>query len=273
MAEPEIEEITTRPKKVEYKHIIWKLDGPVAAMTLNRPPYNVMNTEMLVEMGHAIESLSEHEELKVVVMRAAPGSKAFSAGVDIEEYSAQRVFQLVDAFHRIFTNILDIGKPVITVVEGPALGGGCELAAFGDMLIATPKAHFAQPEIVKLGLFPPIAATIFPYYIGYRRAIEMLLTGDKLTAEDALALGLVNRIVPEEQLDKAVSDLVARICEQSAPVLQLAKRVILDGMGVSMREALRNAENIFLNELFKLEDAQEGLRAIIEKRKPQWKNR
>lgn len=273
MAEPEVDEVATKPKKLEFKHIIWKVEGPVATMLLNRPPYNVMNTEMLVEMGAAIESLGELEGLKVVVMRAAPGSKAFSAGVDIEEYSAQRVFQLVDAFHHIFTSILDIGKPVLTVVEGPALGGGCELASFGDMMIATPKAHFAQPEIVKLGVFPPIAATIFPYYIGYRRAIEMLLTGEKLTVDEALELGLVNRIVQEHEVDKAVHDLVGKICEQSAPVLQMTKRVILDGMGVSMRDALKNAENIFLNELFRLEDAQEGLRAILEKRKPQWKNR
>lgn len=273
MAEPEIDELTPKPKRAAFKHILWKVDGPLAAMTLNRPPYNIMNAEMLVEMGDAIESLNELEDLKVVLVRAAPGSKAFSAGVDIEEYSAQRVFLLVDAFHRIFTNMLEIGKPVITVVEGPALGGGCELASFGDMLIATSKAHFAQPELVKLGVFPPIAATIFPYYIGYRRAIEMLLTGEKMSAEEAQTLGLVNRIVPEDQLEEEVEKLVASICEQSAPVLQMTKRVILDGMGVSMRQALRNAENIFLNELFKLEDSQEGLRAILEKRKPQWKNR
>ena len=273
MPEPEVDELTPQPKKESYKYILWKVEGPLATMTLNRPPYNIMNTEMMEEMASAIESLHEWENLKCVAIQAAPGSKAFSAGVDIEEYSAQRVFQMVDAFHRIFTGMLEIGKPVITVVNGPALGGGCELASFGDVLIATPKAHFAQPEIVKLGVFPPIAATIFPYYIGYRRAIEMLLTGEKMSAEEAQTLGLVNRVVPEDELDKYVNQLITKICEQSAPVLQLTKRVILDGMGVSMREALKNAESIFLNELFKLEDAQEGLRALLEKRKPQWKNR
>lgn len=273
MAEEDVGELVVEQKKEAYKHIIWKVDGPVATLTLNRLPYNVMNTDMMVEMGSAIETLHELDDLKVVVVQAAPGSKAFSAGVDIEEYSAQRVFQMIDAFHSIFTGMLEIGKPVITVVNGPALGGGCELAAFGDMLIATPKARFSQPEIVKLGLFPPIAATIFPYYIGYRRAIEMLLTGEPMTAEEALTLRLVNRIVPEDELDTHVNQLVSKICEQSAPVLQLTKRAILDGMGVSMRQALKNSESIFLNELFKLEDAQEGLRALIEKRKPQWKNR
>lgn len=269
----EVDELVVEPKKEGFKYILWKVEGPVATLTLNRPPYNVMNTEMMEEIGTAIESLHELEDLKVVLVQAASESKAFSAGVDIEEYSAQRVFQMIDAFHRIFISMLEIGKPIITVVNGPALGGGCELAAFGDMLIATPKARFSQPEIVKLGLFPPIAATIFPYYIGYRRAIEMLLTGEPMSAEEALTLRLVNRVVPEEELDKQVNQLVSKICEQSAPVLQLTKRAILDGMGVSMREALKNSENIFLNELFKLEDAQEGLRALIEKRKPQWKNR
>jgi cyclohexa-1,5-dienecarbonyl-CoA hydratase len=146
------------------------------------------------------------------------------------------------------------------------------LAAFGDMVIATPKAAFAQPEI-KLGFFPPLASTIFPYIVGPKLALELVLTGQAITAERAKELGLVNYLVPESQLDKSVDDLVAQVTSQSGAVLTMAKKAILGGMGMSLRDGLRNSMNIFLNELYRLEDSQEGLRALIEKRKPHWKNR
>jgi enoyl-CoA hydratase/carnithine racemase len=158
------------------------------------------------------------------------------------------------------------------VVNGPAIGGGAELAAFGDLVIATPKARFAQPEIT-IGVFPPLASTILPFLVGPKTALEIILTGEPITAERALELGLVNRLVPEAQLEKSVDELVARISAQSGPVLAMAKKAILGGMGLSLRDGLKQSMNIFLNELYRLEDSQEGLRALVEKRKPNWKNR
>jgi len=168
--------------------------------------------------------------------------------------------------------MLEVSKPVLIVVDGPAIGGGAELAAFGDLVIATPKARFAQPEIT-IGVFPPLASTILPHIVGPKRALEMVLTGQAISAERARELGLVNLLVPEAELDKAVKEWIAQITSQSGAVLAMAKRAILGGMGLSLREGLRNSMNIFLNELYGLEDSQEGLRALIEKRKPQWKNR
>ena len=179
---------------------------------------------------------------------------------------------MLDAFHAAFAGMLEVGKPVICVVNGPAIGGGAELAAFGDLVIATPKARFAQPEIT-IGVFPPLASTILPYLVGPKTALEIILTGEAITAERALELGLVNRLVPEVQLEKTVEDLVSRICAQSGPVLTMAKKAILGGMGLSLRDGLKQSMNIFLNELYRLEDSQEGLRALVEKRKPNWKNR
>jgi cyclohexa-1,5-dienecarbonyl-CoA hydratase len=161
---------------------------------------------------------------------------------------------------------------VLVVVNGPAIGGGSELAAFGDMVVATPNARFAQPEI-KLGVFPPLASTIFPYIVGPRLALELVLTGQAITAERARDLGLVNRLVPEDQLEKTVNEIVGQITSQSGAVLTMAKKAILAGMGLSLRDGLRHSMNVFLNELYRLEDAQEGLRALVEKRKPEWKNR
>jgi len=122
-------------------------------------------------------------------------------------------------------------------------------------------------------VFPPLASTILPFLIGPKRALELVLTGEPITAERACELGLVNRLVPEAQLEKTVNELIARITAQSGAVLAMAKKAILGGMGLSLRDGLRHSMNIFLNELYRLEDSQEGLRAMIEQRKPQWKNR
>ena len=254
----------------DFKFVKFKLDGAVARMTLNRPKYNELNERMLKELAVGIESLSEKDEVKVVVLDSA--LEMFCGGIEIREYTTERVFQVLDAFHHIFIAMLDIGKPVITVINGKAIGGGCELAAFGDMVIATPKAVFAQPEI-KLGVFPPLATTIFPFIVGPKLALELVLTGQAITAERARELGLVNRLVAEDHLEKTVNDLLAQITAQSGAVLTMAKKAILDGMGMSLRDGLRNSMNIFLNELYRLEDSQEGLRALLEKRKPLWKNR
>jgi cyclohexa-1,5-dienecarbonyl-CoA hydratase len=179
---------------------------------------------------------------------------------------------MLDAFHGAFAGMLDVGTPVVCVVNGPAIGGGAELAAFGDLVIATPKARFAQPEIT-IGVFPPLAATILPFLVGPKRALEIILTGEAISAEQALDLGLVTRLVPEAKLESTVNELVERIAGHSGPVLAMAKKAILGGMGLSLRDSLKQSMNIFLNELYRLEDSQEGLRAIVEKRKPHWKNR
>ncbi len=254
----------------DFQFVKYNLDGGVARLTLNRPKYNELNERMLKELSVGIESLSEKDDVKVIVLDSA--LDMFCGGIEIREYTTERVFQVLDAFHHIFIAMLDVGKPVITVINGKAIGGGCELAAFGDMVIATPKAVFAQPEI-KLGVFPPLATTIFPFIIGPKLALELVLTGQAITAERARDLGLVNRLVAEDQLEKTVNELLTQITSQSGAVLTMAKKAILDGMGMSLRDGLRNSMNIFLNQLYRLEDSQEGLRALLEKRKPQWKNR
>src|SRR5208337_4606881 len=129
--------------------------------------------------------------------------RTFSAGIGVEDSKADRVFSTLEAFNRVFEAIREISKPLIVVVNGPAIGAGSELAAFGDLVIATPKAKFAQPE-VKLGVFPPLAAAILPYLLGPKHALELVLTGEAMTAERARELGLVNWLVPEAELEKKV---------------------------------------------------------------------
>ena len=267
------EEFTTRKQPrapQDFQHIKLRLDGPAARMTLDRPEHNLLNETMLREIADGIEWLAGHDEIKLLVLDSS--CKVFCGGIDIGEYTSQRVFQMLDAFHAAFAAMLEVAKPVLCVVNGPAIGGGAELAAFGDFVLATPRAKFAQPEIT-IGVFPPLASTILPYLVGPKAALELVLMGEPVTAERALELGLVNRLVPEAQLEKAVKELITRISSHSGPVLSMAKRAVIGGMGLSLREGLKNSMNIFLNELYRLEDSQEGLRALIEKRKPHWKNR
>ena len=254
----------------EFEHIKLRIDASAARITLNRPEHNLLNEAMLQELAGAINIAGQCNEVKLVVLDSS--CKVFCGGIDIGEYTSERVFQMLDAFHAAFSGMLEVGKPVICVVNGPAIGGGAELAAFGDLVIATPKARFAQPEI-SIGIFPPLASTILPYLVGPKRALEIILTGEAVAAERALELGLVNRLVPEAKLEQTVDELIERISAHSGPVLMMAKKAILAGMGLSLRDGLKNSMNIFLNELYRLDDSQEGLRALVEKRKPNWKNR
>jgi cyclohexa-1,5-dienecarbonyl-CoA hydratase len=259
-----------RRKPEEFEFVKFSAEGGVARITLNRPEHNLLNEAMLREISDGIAYAGEREDVKLLVLDSA--CKIFCGGIDIGEYTSQRVFQMLDAFHGAFASMLDVGKPVICVVNGPAIGGGAELAAFGDLVIASPKARFAQPEIT-IGVFPPLASTILPYLVGPKVALELVLTGEAVTAERALELGMINRLVPEAQLEQTVNELVSRISGHSGPVLAVAKKAILSGMGLSLREGMKKSADIFLNELYKLEDSQEGLRALVEKRKPNWKNR
>jgi cyclohexa-1,5-dienecarbonyl-CoA hydratase len=265
-----LERASERPRPETFQHVRLQTEPPLARLTLDRPEHNLLNERMLRELAAGIESLSDREDVKVIVLDAA--GKVFCGGIDVGEYTAERAFQLIDAFHAACTAMLDAARPVAVIVNGPAIGGGAELAAFGDLVMATPRARFALPEIT-IGMFPPLASTILPYLIGPKLALELVLTGEAITVERARELGLVNRVVPEAQLEQAVAQLLERITQQSGAVLSMAKKAMVGGMGLSLRDALRFSMDVFLNELYHLEDSREGLRALVEKRKPQWKNR
>jgi len=263
--------VLPRKKKIEdYEFVKVRLDSGVARMTLSRPEHNLLNEAMLRELAEGIESVGSREDIKIILLDSA--CKVFCGGIEVGEYTSQRVFQMLDAFHSAFAAMVDVAKPVICVVNGPAIGGGAELAAFGDMVIASPKARFAQPEIT-IGMFPPLASTILPYLVGPKVALELVLTGEPVTAERALDLGLVNRLVPEAQLESTVKELLARMTGHAGAGLTMAKKAILGGTRMPLRDRLKHSMGIFLNELYRLEDSQEGLHALVEKRKPNWKNR
>jgi cyclohexa-1,5-dienecarbonyl-CoA hydratase len=258
------------PKIEDFQFVKFRIEGQVAHLRLDRPSQNLLNERMLMEIASGISSVSEKRDVKMILLDAE--GKAFSGGIELGEYTQRRVFQLLDAFHNAFSAMMDTSKPVLVVVNGPAYGGGAELAALGDLVIATPNARFAQPEI-KLGAFPPLSAAVLPYILGPKVALETVLTGEAMSAERAKELGLVNWLVSEEELVGKVDEVVQKVTAQSGPVLTMAKKAILGSLGMPLRDGVRNSMKVFLNELADLEDSQEGLRALVEKRAPKWKNR
>ena len=262
-----------KEEKKEYKFIRWDDSGVVAHLTLNRPKQNIMNIGMVQEIGAAIESLSFREDVRLILLDAAPECEGyFSMGVGAEGYTEQMVFQMMDAFHGVFRIMNELSKPVLAVVDGVASGAGAELVAFCDLVVATDHAQFRQPEI-KLGVFPPMGAVVYPRVIGPHRAMELLLTGEPIGASQALQMGLVNRVVSREKLKETVDALVKRITDQSGPVLTLLKRVIFEGTWRNFDEALKRSQDLYLNQLFDLQDSREGVLALFQKRKPVWKNK
>ena len=255
-----------------FNHIKFVIEDRVGFITLASPPLNVLNIAMMQEMNKALDECSQQRDLAAIVFAAAPDCRAFSAGVSVEEHAHETIFQMLDSFHAIFRSLEQISRPTIAVVNGPALGGGCELITFCDFVIASDQARFGQPEI-KLGVFPPVAAILLPRIVGDRRARELMLTGEIIEAREAQALGLITRVVPAAELEAETARLLAQLRGLSALALEHAKRAIALGQGRSLDEALKEIEDMYLHELMKTQDAVEGISAFGEKRKATWQHR
>lgn len=245
-------------------------EGPVARITLARPPLNVLTIEMMEEISSALAWAAARPALKALLL-AAEG-KAFSAGVDIEDHRGDRVKPMLEAFHRIFRSLRGLDCVTVAAVQGAAVGGGAELATFCDLVIASEGATLGQPEIT-VGVLAPIAVLHYPSRMGAHRALQFLLSGQVVGAAEALRLGLVDRVVPADKLAEAATAEVERFAAQSAAVLRLTKRALRESLGLPFPDALAMIEELYQYELMTTVDAQEGLRAFAEKRKPVWQDR
>ena len=252
-----------------FKYIQTELKDGIAVITLNRPPLNVLNVEMMEEINTHLEGLINEKSLKLLVIQAA--GKVFSTGVDVEEHLGEMIQKMFEAFHKMFHLLDRLMVPSLAVVNGLALGGGCELALYCDMVIAGERAKFGQPEI-KVGVYPPVAALIFPRIIGRKKAMELILCGETISAREALALGLVNRVVPGASLHEEANVWIDKFRRLSGVVLRLAKEAMLTGLNDDPYRGLAAIEKIYLDRLMKTHDATEGLRSFLEKRKPTWKD-
>src|SRR5467141_61094 len=199
----------------EFQSIKFQIDDRVARITFARPPLNVFNIAMMREIGEALNECLPHRDLAAIVFDSATEIRAFSTGVAVAEHLPETVFQMLDSFHSVFRLLAQISRPVIAVVDGPALGGGCELVAACDIVIASERARFGQPEI-KLGVFPPVAAILLPRVIGEKRARELIMLGYMIDATEALRLGLVSYVVPSAELEQKTESLLVKLRELSA---------------------------------------------------------
>ena len=254
---------------MEYKNIKYNFSDNVARITLNRPPLNILNIEMMKEINQALDSL-KGERVKLLLFKAK--GKAFSAGVDVGEHLGDQVEEMIEVFHGIFRRMDALPAVSIASVQGAALGGGCELALYCDLVLASEKAKFGQPEI-QVGVFPPMAALIFPRITGRKKALELILSGETIGAQEALSLGLINKVVPNETLEEELEKFCGKFLPLSGLVLALTKKAFKAGLMDNQDQGLKVIEKIYLQELMKTEDAEEGLKAFLEKRKPVWKEK
>lgn len=242
-------------------------DGDVVRLILDRPPLNVLHIPMLREMDAALAGLGDDTRLLVV----SGAGRGFSAGVDVKDHSVDRVQEMMAAFHGVIRRLLSAPYPVLAAVHGTALGGGCELVLACDLVVAADDARLGQPEI-RLGVFPPVAAALLPRLVGPRRALDLILTGRTVRAEEALELGLVSKVIPRASFEAEVEAYVTLLAGLSRPVLRLTKRVLIEGMGMSLTDAFEDAEERYLYDLMRLQDPHEGLAAFLEKRTPAWQD-
>lgn len=244
-------------------------DGGVRTLILDRPPLNVLHIGMLRELSEALAALAEDEDAKLLVLTGA--GKAFCAGVDVADHTAERVHEMLDLFHAAIRRLLELEFPVVGAVNGAALGGGCELILGCDLVLARDGARLGQPEI-RLGSLPPVAAVLLPRLVGRQRALDLVLTGRTIEAEEARDMGLVTRVLPADDFTTEVERYVDALASLSRPVLRLAKQAVLEGMVLPFEQALQRTEEIYLDQLLTLHDAHEGLAAFMEKRDPVWKD-
>ncbi|MCG6924366.1 MAG: enoyl-CoA hydratase/isomerase family protein [Acidobacteria bacterium] len=273
-----VEDLESRQDIDEYastesstlEHVQVDRSGGVVRITLNHPPANLLSSDLMRELATSLESLEFEPETRLVALLAS--GKYFSAGFEINDHLGDRAYPMLQGFRRIFAALAKVDKPTLSVVQGPALGAGCLLAAGCDIVLAAESAKFAHPEI-RGGVFNAMAAALLPRLVGRKRAFEMILLGGTLSAAEAQAAGLVTRVVPDDRLEAEAAALVHRFEESSAPIVQLARRAIAGGLDLPLEEAVEHAEDVYLNQLMATEDVEEGLRAVVEKRKPDWKGR
>ena len=257
------------------ERVLIECDGAVATVTGNRiAVLNALDAETVTSLETTMRRLADDDDIRCVVLTGA-GDRAFIAGADINELSLltpETAREMADAGHRLCALIEGMGKPVIAAVNGFALGGGCEIAMACTLRIAATNARLGQPEIV-LGLIPGFGGTQrLTRLVGRGRALEMLLTGDPVSADEAWRIGLVNRVVPDELLSEEVGRLAASLAAQAPAAVRLILDVVNRGLDMSLADALAFEATSF-GLVNGTEDAREGTSAFLEKRKPRFSGR
>ena len=256
---------------MELENIIFKKSNKIATITLNRPKnLNALCDQLIKEINYILDLLSNDDEVHVVILKGS--NKAFAAGADIKEMMDLKfISHIKHDFIEPWETISKFRKPIIASVAGYALGGGCEIAMMCDIIVSAENAKFGQPEI-NLGTIPAAGGTQrLVKSVGKSKAMELVLSGSIISAEEALNSGLVSKVVPLEDLERETIHLAENIASKSLPVLILAKEAILRSYETTLSEGMINERRLFQS-TFALEDRKEGMAAFLEKRLPKFKN-
>ncbi|HSY50343.1 MAG TPA: enoyl-CoA hydratase-related protein [Thermoanaerobaculia bacterium] len=249
--------------------IAFSSDANAYRITLSDLPLNILDITMLDELRDAISRVAPDRHALII---EAQGEKAFSAGASVQDHLGDRVATMLSHFHDCFRMLATLDVVTVALVRGAALGGGCELALGCDFVLVSDRAKFSQPEI-NLGVFPPVAAYQLSRQLAPRKGLELLLTGDSIDAVAAERVGLVNAVFPFAEFDIRAGEWLQRLYKQSASSLRFAKRAFRLAQSADFHERLAAVERLYLDELMRTSDANEGLNAFIEKRKPVWSGR
>lgn len=250
--------------------LVLEVSGPLARITLNHSPLNVFDFEQMDELAAALKQIEERHEITAVIL--AGNERAFSAGVDVAVHTPELVPEMLRKFHGLILGLAKFPKITIAEVQGACLGGGAELAMVCDMCFTTPDARWGFPEIT-LGCYPPVACTALAALIGEKRSADLIFTGRTFTGSEAAKWGLANDTCAARELKDRINRTVEHLLKLSPAALACAKKAFYAWDSIHLDKGLARAEKIYLEELMRTEDAREGIQALMEKRKPNWKGR
>ena len=252
---------------VKLERISVDVAGPVVRIVLHHPPLNVIDVAMMGELAQSLEEIERNDAVSVIVVSGE--GKTFSVGVDVAAHTPDKVREMLAKFHSVIRALVVTKKVTIAAVHGHCLGGGAELAMVCDMVYTTNSAQWGFPEI-KLGCYPPVACTALAALVGQKRAAELILTGCTIDGIEAAEIGLANAAVPESALNSTIDESIERLRKLSPAALAIAKKASYAWDSMHFDKGLARAERMYFDELMKTSDAQEGIRAFMEKRAPKW---
>jgi cyclohexa-1,5-dienecarbonyl-CoA hydratase len=251
----------------ELSRLMVEITSPVVQITLRRRPLNVIDIPMMEELAHSLAEIEARPDVFMIVLSGE--GKGFSAGVDVAAHTPDKVEEMLTKFHAVIRALVATKKVTIAAVHGHCLGGGAELAMMCDIVYTRESAQWGFPEI-KLGCYPPVACTALAALVGQKRAAELILTGRAIDGKEAAQIGLATRAVPEDALGAVVNESIGHLHRLSPAALASAKKASYAWDSIHFDKGLARAERIYFDELIRTSDAQEGLRAFMERREPKW---